>query len=319
MELLNGHTTHPDAQWYPKAELGLFVHWGISSVHGNVDLSWGMCHDFEYTPERITPDEYFALAKDFDPQRYDPEKWVAAAKEAGFQYMVLTSRHHDSFALWPSRYGDYNTKNYMGGRDLIRPYVEACRKYGMRVGLYYSPPDWRTPREYMAFNNLGTAKEPIPQVVQDYIRAIIRGQVTELLTNYGHIDLIWFDGRGLDYISREEIYEMQPHIVIGRGNDTDFGTIETELPTEEDYHEKFEGRWWECCHEWNRYWGYTKDEEYKSVEEIAGWFKLITGYHGNLLVNVAPNKDGELPEVVYDRLKEFGSWLAACRADAPSV
>lgn len=313
MELLNGHTTHPDAQWYPEAELGLFVHWGISAVHGNVDISWGMCKDFKYSPELITPEEYFALAKDFNPRKYDPEKWVKAAVDAGFRYMVLTTRHHDSFALWPSRYGDFNTKNYMGGRDLVGEYIAACRKYGIRIGLYYSPPDWRTVKEYMAFDNLGSVKHPIPQVLQDYTRAIVRGQVTELLSNYGYIDLIWFDGPGLNFISREEIYAMQPHIVIGRGHDTDFRTIETELPTEQDYHEKFEGYWWECCHEWNKAWGYTKDEEYKSVQEIAGWFKLINGYHGNLLINVAPNKDGELPEVAYQRMAEFGRWLKEYR------
>ena len=111
MQLLNGHTTHPDAQWYPEAKLGVFVHWGISSVHGNIDISWAMMKDFKWTPENVTPDEYFALAKKFNPDKYDPEKWAKAVADAGFKYMVLTTRHHDGFAMWPSDCGNFNTKN----------------------------------------------------------------------------------------------------------------------------------------------------------------------------------------------------------------
>lgn len=312
MELLNGHTTHPDAQWYPEAELGVFVHWGISSVHGNIDISWSMMKDFKWTPERVSPDEYFSLAKNFNPTEYHPEKWAKAAKDAGFKYMVLTTKHHDGFAMWPSNFGNFNTKNYMNGRDLVGEYIKACRDNGLKVGLYYSPPDWWIMKDYMSFDGWyenEKTKNPPPQVVTDYHRSVIRGQVSELLTNYGKIDLIWFDGPGLDYITREEIYAYQPHIVIGRAFETDFRSTECELPDEEYYEKNLKGYWWECCHEWNSCWGYTKDEEYKPVSTIIDFYKITRKFGGNLLINVAPKANGELPEVVYERLKEFGKWL----------
>ena len=314
MELYDGHTTHPDAQWFPKAELGLFLHWGISSVHGNIDLSWGMFRDFKWGPEVIPPEEYFDLAKRFNPKKYDPEKWIKAASDAGFKYAVLTTRHHDSFALWPSDFGDFNTGRYMDGRDLVGEYVKACRRYGMKVGFYYSPPDFRTHRKYMSFGGwYADRKEDliVPQVYTDYMRAIVRGQLTELLTRYGVVDLLWFDGAGLDYMSRDEIYYYQPSVVIGRGEMTDFLSTECTIPTEEYYHENLEGHWWECCHEWNcGGWGYTRDEVYKSAETIMDFYKtVVVKYHGNLLINMGPNADGELPPVAYERLSDFGEML----------
>ena len=165
---------NPGAQWYPDAGLGLFLHWGIASVKA-MNISWPMIpgralaakriddsaereriireRDWNLNgkPPQITPNQYWAMAKDFNPQSYDPDKWLRAAKDAGFQYAVLTARHHEGFALWPSKFGDFNTKNYMGGRDLVKDYVEACRKNGLKVGLYYSPPDWHFDRDYMDF------------------------------------------------------------------------------------------------------------------------------------------------------------------------
>ncbi len=168
------HTKHPDAQWFPEAGLGLFIHWGICSVKA-MNISWPMIpgralakqritdpaereriireadYDLKGKPPSITPNEYWQMAKDFNPQKYDPDKWLKAAKEAGFQYAVLTTKHHEGFALWPSAFGDFNTKNFMGGRDLVKDYVEACRRNGLKVGLYYSGPDWYFDREYKDF------------------------------------------------------------------------------------------------------------------------------------------------------------------------
>ena len=132
--------THPGAKWFfEPVNLGLFIHFGISAVHGDLDISWGMMDE----PIRrakgngiLTPREYWELAKDFDPTDYDPEKWLSAAKEAGFTYAVLTTKHHDGFCLWPSDAGDFSTKNYMGGRDLVKEYADACRKLGLKVGFY---------------------------------------------------------------------------------------------------------------------------------------------------------------------------------------
>src|SRR6185437_7493325 len=167
-ETASTHTQYPDAGF------GLFIHWGIASVKA-INISWPMIpgralakkriidpaerariiresdYNLDGKPNSITPNEYWEMAKDFNPQHYDPDKWIKAAKAAGFQYAVLTTRHHEGFALWPSDYGHFNTKNYMGGRDLVKPYVEACRKHGMKVGIYYSPPNWHFEKDFKNF------------------------------------------------------------------------------------------------------------------------------------------------------------------------
>jgi len=310
---VNGHTAHPDAQWFPDAELGLFIHWGISSVHGNIDISWGMFKDYQWSPESIPPKQYFELAKYFNPPEFEPEKIIKAAVDAGFKYAVLTTRHHDGYAMWPSKFGSFNTGIYMNGRDLVGEYVAACRKYGMKVGFYYSPPDFYTFYEYESFrgyNQGDKVDKDASQVELDYNRAIIRGQLSELLSNYGQIDVIWFDGDGLEYMSKDEIRSYQPGIVIGRGPATDFRSTECKMPTEEEYHKELEGYWWECCHELSSRWGYTRDEEYKPVEVVAEWYKtVVEKYHGNLLLNVAPNGRGKLPESAYKCIAEFGDWV----------
>src|SRR5262249_28165392 len=108
-------------------------------------------YNLDGKPPAITPLEYWQMAKDFNPQSYDPDRWLAAAKDAGFTYAVLTAKHHEGFALWPSHFGTFSTKNYMGGRDLVRPFVEACRRHGLKVGLFVSGPDWYFDRDYNDF------------------------------------------------------------------------------------------------------------------------------------------------------------------------
>ena len=300
------------AQWYPRAGLGLFIHWGISSVDGYLDLSWGMMKNFPYSPRVCPPEEYFALAEKFNPGRYDPRKWISAAAEAGCRYIVLTTRHHDSFALWPSAYGNFNTRTYMNGRDLLQPYVDACHEYGMKVGFYYSPPDFRTDGAYRTYDGWypERTQEP-PQVLKDYEHAIVRGQVHELLTRYGKIDLLWFDGKWRHIVSEESIRALQPDIVIGRGDDTDFASTECRIPTEEEYAEKFAGHWWEYCGEMNNCWGYTRPDEYrlKTVEQLSEWFTWVRAHGGNFLINLGPDAEGDFTVLEYERLKAFGEFV----------
>ena len=311
--MLQSQNTAPGAQWYPKAGLGLFIHWGISAVDGMLDLSWGMMKNFPYSPGVCPPEEYFALAKKFNPGRYDPDKWLSAAKAAGFRYAVLTTRHHDSFALWPSAYGDFNTRTYMDERDLLRDYVDACRANGLKVGFYYSPPDFRTCGDYMTYGGWRESKGEAPQVLVDYEHAIVRGQVHELLTRYGKIDLLWFDGKWKHILSEDAIRALQPDIVIGRGDGTDFQSTECRLPTEEEYEEKLKGRWWEYCGELNNCWGYTKADEYsvKSLETLVGWYRFVREHHGNFLINMGPDAEGDFTELEYRRLAEFGEYVKA--------
>lgn len=320
-------TTHPDAQWFPEAGLGLFIHWGISSVHGGIDLSWGMMKGKPWDPldRSISPEEYYRLAERFNPTLYDPDKWLRAAKEAGFRYAVLTTKHHDGYTLWPSAYGEIGVGKYLPGVDLVGRYIEACRKHDLKVGLYYSPPDWYFNRHYISFHfgsgdqqrfpdrqHFDMRHQPIDEIPhppagfqQDY-EAYIHGQVVELLTRYGQIDLLWFDG-GPEAISIEEIRALQPGIVINprMHKQGDFKTPECRMPDG-----PLDG-WWELCDIWPfGSWGYDRNhEEYKSLGWMLSRLTRVRGWGGNYLINVGPRPTGEMPDVYYLRLSELGAWM----------
>jgi alpha-L-fucosidase len=320
-------TQHPDAQWFGNAGLGLFLHWGIASVHGNLELSWAMMANVPWQKDpktMLTPEEYFKLAERFQPDKYDPDRWLRAAKAMGCAYAVLTTRHHDGFALWPSSYGDFSTLNYLQGRDLVKPFVEACRKNGLKVGLYYSPPDWHYNRDYMSFNYAGgkdpsapwfdvrhEAVEPPkkPAGWDARYKAYIKGQVEELLTKYGKIDVLWFDG-GSNAISIDRIRELQPGIVInnrmhGYG---DFVTPEWNLPEQPPA-----AGWWENCASWIGGWGYKANEWHQSAAWMLTRLIQVRAWGGNLLINVGPRPNGELPDVTYARMKEVAGWMRHSR------
>lgn len=332
-------TTQPEAQWFPEAGLGLFIHWGLSSVLGQYDLSWGMIntekgrkeanlkiHGLPAVSASFTPNKYWEQAKYFNPDRYDPNKWLAAAKKAGMEYCVMTTKHHEGFAMWPSEYGDFSTKNYMGGRDLVGEYVEACRKNDIKVGFYYSPPDWYWNRHNMSFNYgdsrplLGMDHEEITLPVlseeeqtqyDNDFNEYIRGQVTELLTRYGKIDIIWFDGRlpqGENTISMKEMHELQPGILINpRGlGYGDFRTPECKFPQERFPKED----WWELCYVYSDgAWGYLNHECYKPNGWLLWELGKVRSWGGNFLPNVGPDGHGELPYSYYQRMEELAKWM----------
>ncbi|MBT6146872.1 MAG: hypothetical protein HN712_21460 [Gemmatimonadetes bacterium] len=337
-------TDHPQAQWFPEAGLGMFLHWGLSSVGGNTDLSWGMMANTpwdggQYNFNKMRPVDYWGLAESFAPQDYDPAAWMEAAAAAGIRYVVLTAKHHEGFAMWPSEYGDFNTKRHMGGRDLLRPYVEAARACGLKVGFYYSPPDWYWCRDYMSFNYANGVwsqqwidrfpeayslvpreawderwepREPPPPMPADFeaeFAHYIRGQVYELLTEYGHIDIIWFDGnpfKTLMPLTVEEIRGLQPGIVINPRlhGVVDFETPECRLP------ERRPDGWWEGCFIWNHGgWGYTRSEIYSSTGWFLDTFARHRTWNGNFLINCAPRPDGRMPETYYRRMEELKDWV----------
>ena len=315
-------TTHPDAQWFGEGRLGIFLHWGISSCAGDADLSWGMIANTSWDKglanrNKVTPAEYYALAKRFDPDRYEPEKWLRAAKDAGFTYAVLTAKHHDGYTLWPSEFGEMGTHKYLGGRDLVAPFVDACRTLGLHVGLYYSPPDFYFNREYMSFGATAAGEtmdmdhEPkdIPDEPDDFDEKYaehIRGQIKELLTRYKPVELLWFDG-GPNVISMEKLRAMEPGMVIdprmhGYG---DFDTWECGIGAEPP------ADWWELCERWNiGPWGYTyHDEEYWPLKRMLGRFTHVRSWGGNYLLNMPPNRHGEMPDVYYRRMAELKTWM----------
>ena len=323
-----GRTQHPDAQWFGHAGLGVFLHWGISSVDGNGDLSWYMIADtpWDKGAAKMKPDDYWALAQRFQPAHYDPDKWLKAAKKAGARYAVLTTRHHDGFALWPSAYGDFNTKNYLSGRDLVGEYVKACRANGLKVGLYYSVPDWYYNRDLMSFrwedkprpadyHDYGTHHQPItlpkrsPEEERKWnagFHAYLKGQIDELLTRYGKIDVLWFDGSENPVpVTIEHIRQLQPGIVINprlHGH-ADFETPEMGIPKQRP------AGWWELCTQWSGGWGYMRGENYRSLASVLSEFVKVRAWGGNELINIPPNPQGELPEKAYKGLAEMAAWM----------
>lgn len=361
------HTDHPDAQWFPQAGFGLFIHWGLSSVfdekgHRVGDISWAMIAgawknktfndpkdreriireqdwNFDGKPPVITPNDYWKAIEDFDPQKYDPDKWVAAAKQAGFTYVVLTTRHHEGFALWPSAYGDFNTRNYMGGRDLIKPFVDACRKYGLKVGLYYSPPDWHFDREYMNFMYYGTVKlDPwLPELDADLkprttkhtpeeiarhlaaYNAMVKGQVEELLTRYGKIDLLWFDGTipppmgNEPRLTEARIRELQPGIVLSPRyfKHGDYHTFEG--PTLKT--DRKPNGWAEWCTTWTDGWAYNTTPFYANGF-ILGSLARARSLGINYLLDVGPDAQGGLHPNAYKAMAVVAEWM---KANRPSV
>lgn len=344
---------HPRAQWFAGAGLGLMVHWGLAAVHGGLDLSWGMIANTPWdaagAPDnKITPREYWALAERFHPDRHDPEPWIAAAARAGFTYAVFVAMHHDGYTLWPSAHSDLGVHSHLGGRDLVAPFVEACRRHGLKVGLYLSPPDWRLDRDVMSFNypSMGGLDRsrpvegapffdqdhrprPAPEVPpghRERARAAFHGRIQEILTRYGDIDLLWLDGGVHDNAARDLALRLQPHLVINsRSCDGHFGSSECHLPETRP-----EG-WFEAVLCWQScstvtprgvpvdVWGYLASETYKS----AGWAldaeRRLRDWGCKLLLNVGPRPDGEMPPVVYQRLEELRLLRQAAGIASPTL
>lgn len=351
------HTTKKNAQWFADAGFGLFIHWGISSVKA-INISWSMIpgrilatakpdsaelkrifseNDYNLNGKKpeITPNQYFEMAKDFNPQNYNPDEWIKAAKDAGFTYAVLTTKHHEGFSMWPSSYSKFSTKNYMNGKDLVEPFVNACRKYGLKVGLYYSPPDWYYEKDVKNFMDFMTIKahpeypsldadlkpriaavKRTPQEVkkyQDDYLAMVKGEVTELLTRYGKIDLLWFDGKppvpnSSKSITAEEIRGIQPDIVInprlhGTG---DFKTFERVLPLERDPKDT---DWAEFCNTWTSAWPYIKGAVYRPNGFILGELVKCRSMGINYLLGIGPMASGELEPNAYTNMNEVRQWM----------
>jgi alpha-L-fucosidase len=346
------HTQHPDAQWYPDASFGLFIHWGIASVKA-MNISWPMIPgralgkqriddpaerariiregdwNLNGKPNEITPNEYWSMAKDFNPQNYDPDKWLKAAKAAGFTYAVLTTRHHEGFALWPSDFGGFDTKNFMGGRDLVKDYVAACRRNGLKVGLYYSPPDWNFDRDYMSFLYGGARKlnpefpsldgdlkprttKHTPEEIAAHraaYAALVNGQIEELLTRYGKIDLLWFDGKpdagDNQIITQERIRELQPGIVInprlhGHG---DFVTYERTLTANKPV-----SGWAEYCNTWTSAWPHTPSP-FRAPGYVLGQLATSRSLGVNYLLGVGPMNTGEFCDDIYKNMALVAEWM----------
>jgi len=287
--------------WFQQARFGMFIHWGVYAVPARCE--WAMLL------ERTSPAEYARYAEEFRAECYDPAAWVALARMAGMRYMVLTTRHHDGFSLFDSRVSDFTAPKTAAGRDLVAEFVQACRAANMPVGLYYSLGDWRYPAQFA-----GPEQDPKGwRALVDYAHA----QVRELMSNYGQIDLLWYDGAftpgataTADAWRAVELNAMvrtlQPHILLNdrSGTPEDFSTPEQHIKPAAP------GRAWETCMTLNRHWGYTADSPvYKMTKELLVYLTACASGDGNYLLNVGPKPDGTIPEESALRLRQMGEWL----------
>jgi alpha-L-fucosidase len=306
-------------RWFQEARFGLFVHWGVYSVLG--DGEWVMNN------QRIPIPEYEKLPGFFDPRAYDPAAWVALAKAAGMRYITITSKHHDGFAMWDSKVSDYNVvKSTPYGRDVLKALAEECEKQGLKLFFYYSQLDWHHP-DYFPRGRTGrdTGRSDQGQWGRyiDYMDA----QLEELLTGYGPIGGIWFDGMwdrpDADWrIERTYslIHRLQPAALVGSNHHLkpfageDFQMFEKDLPGHNTagFNEKSElGTLpFEMCETMNGAWGFNlQDTRYKSTRELVHLLVKAAGYDANLLLNVGPMPNGKIQPEFESRLREMGTWL----------
>jgi alpha-L-fucosidase len=302
--------------WFDDAKLGLFVHWGHYAAAG-WEASWPLVGGGPVLPrgQKLTVDEYHANAPRFRPKSNAPAEWVGAAARAGARYAVMTTRHHDGYSMWPTALSDYAIP--LGGYegDPVGEFVDACRANGMRVGFYYSLPDWHHP-DYPPFTEadkpyrFGALPDASPEQWERY-QAYLRGQLTELLSNYGQVDVLWFDG-GWENAAKWDsesleamIRKLQPEILI---NDRlpgcgDYTTPEQFIPPQPPA-----GRW-EACLTMNESWGYNpSDTDYKSSTALIHTLCEVAGRGGNLLLNVSPDGEGNLVPEQAGRLASIAAW-----------
>ena len=297
-------------QWFHKAKFGMFIHWGIYSLQRNGE--WTMNAD------SISTKDYRELAQQFRGERFDADAWVRTAKRAGMKYMVLTTKHHDGFCLWNTKTTEFNATKIGPRRDVVREFVDACRRHGIRVGLYWSWVDWSYPdwaKEFI-WSDLNTWRKPFKdEKKHDRLVKYLHAQVRELLTNYGPVDVFWFDGGFLtaeQYRSRELVDEMrrlQPGILINdrAGFPGDFGNPEGLMPTDGS------DRAWELCHCSAAFTTWTAPINdpalFAPPQELLSLLADSTGLGGNFLLNFGPQADGTFPEPNLQQLRVLGAWM----------
>lgn len=324
-------------EWFQEARFGMFIHWGLYAIPAR--------GEWVRSTEKITTEDYEQYFEEFNPVRYNPKEWAKCAKEAGMKYAVLTTKHHDGFCLFDSKFTDYKSTNTKCGRDLVKEYVEAFREAGIKVGFYYSLLDWH----HTDYPHYGDRQHPMRDNEEfkgvqhnwnNYIE-YFHNQVRELLTNYGKIDLMWFDfsydnerlaGTEFEHMSgetwrAEELVKMmrslQPDIIIDNrlGGDArkeepdlhsgDFVSPECMMPATGELDILRRPVPWELCLTLNENWGYAKNKpwDYKTTENVLHMLVECVSKSGNMLINVGPNAKGEIPKDSVRILKEIGEWI----------
>jgi alpha-L-fucosidase len=299
---------------------GIFIHWGIYSMTAQGE--WYMQN------KNIHYKEYEKLASGFYPSKFDAKQWVSSIKAAGAKYICITSRHHDGFSMFHTKQSDFNIVDATPfKRDIIKELADECHKQGIKLHFYYSHLDWR--RHDYPLGNTGHRTRPDKKGDDwpSYYK-FMNNQLTELLTNYGPIGAIWFDGfwdhdKNFDWQYEEQyalIHKLQPSCLVGNNHHRDpypgedLQIFEKDLPGENSSGFS-QGAGvsrlpLETCETMNGMWGYKiEDQNYKSAKEIIHLLVRAAGKNANLLMNIGPQPNGELPQTALDRLKEVGAWL----------
>lgn len=311
------------------SKFGLFIHWGPFSILG--DGEWVMNN------ENIPVKDYSRLMNFFNPTEFDAHEWVSMAKNAGMKYITLITRHHDGFSMWDTKYSDFDIMNTPYKKDVVKMMADECHKQNVKLFLYYSLLDWH--REDYPHETGRTGQKTGRTGKGDYAHYLqfMKNQLTELLTNYGEIAGIWFDGHWdqtrpegeADRASRidwhyDEIYSLihrlQPQCLIGNNHHLapfpgeDFQMFERDLPGENksgmSFQKASESLPLETCETMNNSWGFNiKDDNYKSVPRIINYLVSAAGRNANFLLNVGPMPNGIIQSEFADTLKEVGKWL----------
>jgi len=313
--------------WFRQARFGMFIHWGAYAVPARGE--WVKSH------EKMTTEAYQKYVEAFDPRHYNPTEWANLAKEAGMKYAVMTAKHHDGFCLFDSQYTDYKISHYVPNRDFTREYLDAFRKAGLKVGLYYSLIDW----QHKDYPNVGNhpmrdnAEYSKKNYNWDNYINYMHNQIEELMTNYGKIDILWLDYSFDDFTGEkwkaDELVKMirkyQPDIILnnrlvinhGVSNDArefagygDFLTPEQGVPERKMVDKYGNDIPWESCLTLNNGWGYTAgDNDWKSADLIINTLVNCVSKNGNLLLNIGPDSQGNVPIQSIQTLKAVGLWM----------
>ncbi len=313
---------HGDTSWFTHDRFGMFIHWGLYSMPAR--------HEWVRNQEKISVEEYQKYFDRFDPDLYDPKEWARMAKAAGMQYAVLTTKHHEGFCMWDTKYTEYKATNTLAGRDLVREYVDAFRAEGIHIGFYYSIIDWYHPdftidKVHPMRENQEERAKNAQRDMKRYAQ-YMRDQVTELLTNYGKIDVLWFDfsypgedGKGHEDWESEKLLEtvrsLQPHVLLDErldlpGKYYDFKSPEQYQPNSQPIDDEGNLVVWEACQTFSGSWGYHRDEQtWKDIGMLLRMLIDGVSKNGNLLLNVGPTSRGEFDYRAKERLSQLAEWM----------
>lgn len=312
-------------KWWTDARFGMFIHWGLYALPAR--------HEWVQNREKITPEEYRKYFEIFNPDLYNPAEWAKMCKEAGMKYAVITSKHHEGFCLFDSKFTDYDAVNTPYGKDLIKAWVDAFRAEGLKIGFYYSLIDWHHPdftvdrvhplrvSTQEEYDKLNQGRD------MDKYRAFLKNQVREILTNYGKIDILWLDfsypgefGKGRDDWDSEGLVKMvrqlQPGIIIDDRADLKEYAGGWDFITPEQYKvdqwPMVDGKRvpWETCQTFSGSWGYYRDEQtWKDNKQLLVLLIESVSKGGNLLLNVGPTARGVFDSRAQSALKGMGEWM----------